>query len=96
MSNAYRIAADERDRFQIMRLIPPGLGGTNAASNLFPVSTQAHPGAADKTEIDEKRRDHGKLGLCAHSAFAPAFLEDRSHALAASCSASASALLRSL
>src|SRR6185503_21342833 len=37
--DAYGVPSDERVNYRIMRLIPTGLGGTNADTNLFPVTS---------------------------------------------------------
>ena len=52
--DAYAIPADERVNYEVMRLIPAGLGGTSAKGNLFPIPRTGSPGAADKAEIDRR------------------------------------------
>ncbi len=48
----YAVPADKRVNYEAMPLIPTGLGGTNAKTNLFPISRAGSPRAADKAEID--------------------------------------------
>jgi hypothetical protein len=50
--DAYAVPPDKRVNYEVMRLIPTGLGGTNAKTNLFPISRAGSPRAADKAEID--------------------------------------------